>query len=68
VKTVKDLAQSRCIEEPKARRRPCLVVVSQFEELEKRKLMAAQAWVEEANRDRRLEYQHMEERRRVWYQ
>jgi len=45
-----------------------LVVVSQFEELEKRKLKAAQAWAEEASRDRRLEYQHMEERRRVWDQ
>jgi GTP1/Obg family GTP-binding protein len=61
----------RCIPETEVkqlRRQPCLVVLSKFDELEQRKIKASEAWAQEANKERRIEYQHMEEKRRIWDQ
>ena len=44
----------------------CLGVLSQFDNLEKKKLKAAESWAEEASKERRIEYAHLEERRRIW--
>jgi hypothetical protein len=34
--------------------------------LEQRKLLAAQAWAEEAEKGRNVPYKHIDEKRRIW--